>query len=118
MTIGIRVRLRNGHNKGSMSGSNVEKTSEQTRGREIKHTTRGRGKKDKSCDAIANMEARLAKVELAMANTREGVDLIKQGMEKDLEDLREWIQDLREGMLVSKFSQCRTRSLCLSKKRS
>ena len=72
-----------------MSGSNVEKTSEQTRGREIKHTTRGRGKKDKSCDAIANMEARLAKVELAMADTQEGVDLIKQGMEKGLEDLRE-----------------------------
>ena len=35
------------------------------------------------------MEAGLAKVELAMANTREVVDLIKQGMEKGLEDLRE-----------------------------
>ena len=34
------------------------------------------------------MEAGLAKVELAMANTREVVDLIKQGMEKGLEDLR------------------------------
>ncbi|KAL6312372.1 hypothetical protein AAG906_008044 [Vitis piasezkii] len=31
----------------------------------------GRGKKDKSCDAVANMEARLAKMELAMADTRE-----------------------------------------------
>ena len=47
------------------------------------------------------MEARLAKVELAMANTREGVDLIEQGMEKGLEDLREQIQDLREGVLGS-----------------
>ncbi|RVX00152.1 hypothetical protein CK203_026596 [Vitis vinifera] len=47
------------------------------------------------------MEARLAKVELAMADTREGVDLIEQGMEKGLEDLREQIQDLREGVLVS-----------------
>ena len=35
------------------------------------------------------MEAGLAKVELAMANTQEVVDLIKQGMEKGLEDLRE-----------------------------
>ena len=47
------------------------------------------------------MEARLAKVELAMTDTREGLDLIEQGMEKGLEDLREQIQDLREGMLVS-----------------
>ena len=53
-------------------GSNVEETSEQTRGREIEPTTRGRGGKNKSCDAIANMEARLAKVELAMVDTREG----------------------------------------------
>ncbi|RVW76416.1 hypothetical protein CK203_056599 [Vitis vinifera] len=57
--------------------------------------------KDKSPDAITNMEARLAKVELAMADTREGVDLIEQGMEKGLEDLREQIQDLREGVLGS-----------------
>ncbi|RVW37374.1 hypothetical protein CK203_087731 [Vitis vinifera] len=84
-----------------MSGSNVEETSEQTRGREMEHTTRGRGRKDKSRDALANMEARLAKVELAMADTREGVDLIEQGMEKGLEDLREQIQDLREGVLGS-----------------
>ncbi|KAL6315224.1 hypothetical protein AAG906_037456 [Vitis piasezkii] len=46
------------------------------------------------------MEARLAKVELAMADTREGLDLIEQGMEKGLEDLREQIQDRREGVLV------------------
>ncbi|RVW87737.1 hypothetical protein CK203_043992 [Vitis vinifera] len=84
-----------------MSGSNVEKISEQTRGRETEPTARGRGKKDKSHDALANIEARLAKVELAMADTREGVDLIKQGMEKGLEDLREQIQDLHEGVLGS-----------------
>ncbi|KAL6326640.1 hypothetical protein AAG906_009766 [Vitis piasezkii] len=60
-----------------------------------------RGKKDTSRDVVANMEARLAKVELAMADTREGVDLIEQGMEKGLEDLREQIQDLREGVLGS-----------------
>ncbi|RVW13292.1 hypothetical protein CK203_103430 [Vitis vinifera] len=47
------------------------------------------------------MEAMLAKVELAMADTRERVDLIEQGMEKGLVDLREHIQDLREGMLAS-----------------
>ncbi|KAJ9693691.1 hypothetical protein PVL29_009579 [Vitis rotundifolia] len=81
-----------------MSGSNMDETSEQTRGRETEPTARGRGRKDKSRDAISNMEARLAKVELAMADTREGVDLIEQGLEKGLEDLREQIQDLREGV--------------------
>ena len=35
------------------------------------------------------MEARLAKVELAMVDTREDVDLIEQSMEKGLENLRE-----------------------------
>ena len=84
-----------------MSGSNVEDTSEQTRGRDMEHTARGRGKKDKSHDVVANMETRLAKVELAMANTREGLDLIEQGIEKGLEDLRKQIQDLREMVLVS-----------------
>ncbi|KAJ9689560.1 hypothetical protein PVL29_014977 [Vitis rotundifolia] len=84
-----------------MSGSNMDETSEQTRGRETEPTARGRGRKDKSRDAISNIEARLAKVELAMADTREGVDLIEQGMEKSLEDLRDQIQDLREGMLSS-----------------
>ncbi|RVW89573.1 hypothetical protein CK203_043559 [Vitis vinifera] len=47
------------------------------------------------------MDARLAKMELAMANTRVGVDLIEQGMEKGLEDLREQIQDLCERVLGS-----------------
>ena len=74
-----------------MSGSNVEETSEQTRGKELEHTARGRGRKDKSRDALTNMEVRLAKVELAMADTHEGVDLIEQGMEKGLEDLKEQI---------------------------
>ena len=57
----------NGH-KGSMSGSNVEDTtSEQTHGRETAPVTRAR--KEKSRDAIATMEARLAKLEVAMADT-------------------------------------------------
>ena len=74
-----------------MSGSNVEETSEQTRGREAEPTARGkgRGKKDTSRDVVANMEARLAKMELAMVDTRERLDLMKQGMENGLEDLRE-----------------------------
>ena len=84
-----------------MSGSNVDETSEQTRGREIEPTAWGRDRKDKSHDAIPNMETRLAKVELAMVDTQEALDLIEQGMEKRMKDLREQIQDLLERMLVS-----------------
>ena len=79
----------------------MEETSEQTRGKETESAARGRDRKDKSHDAIANMEARLAKVELAMADTREGLDLIEQGMEKGLKDLKKHIQDLCERVLVS-----------------
>ena len=79
----------------------MEETSEQTRGRETEPTAWGRGKKDKSHDAITNMEARLAKVELAMTDTQKWMDLIEQGMEKGLEDLREHIQNLCEGVLGS-----------------
>ena len=69
----------------------MDETSEQTLRRETKPDAQGKGRKDKSHDALANMEARLAEVELAMANTQEGVDLIEQGMQKDLKDLREQI---------------------------
>ena len=69
MISGIRVWLQNGHSKGSMSGYNVEETSEQTCGRETEPTTRGRRRKDKPHDVIANMKARLAKMELAMVDT-------------------------------------------------
>ena len=69
MIVGIGAQLRNRHSKGSMLGSNVDETSEQTRVREIEPATWGNNRKDKSHDAIANMEARLAKVELAMADT-------------------------------------------------
>ena len=77
MTVGIRARLQSRHSKRSMLGSNIEDASEQTHGRETEPTARGMGKKDKSLDPIANMEARLAKVELAMVDTREDVDLIE-----------------------------------------
>ena len=89
MTVGIRVWLRSGHSKGSMSGSTMDETNEQTHGKETKPATRGKGRKDKSRDVIANMEARLAKLQLAMADTRERLDLIEQGIEKGIKDLRE-----------------------------
>ena len=77
MIVGIRAQLRSRHSKGSMLGSNVDETSEQTCVRETEPATWGNGRKDKSHDAIVNMEARLAKVELAMADTWERLDLIE-----------------------------------------
>ena len=72
-----------------MLGSNMEETNEQTRRRETEPTIQGRGRKDKSHDTVANMDARLAKVELVMADTREELDLIEQGMAKGIKDLKE-----------------------------
>ena len=66
-----------------MSRSNVDDASEQTHGRETEPIARGMGENDKSRDVVANIEARLA-----MANTREGLDMIEQGMKKDIEDIR------------------------------
>ena len=74
-----------------MSGFNVDEISKQNCGRETEPAAWGKGKKDKSRDVVANMEARLAKVELAMIDTREGLDLIEQGMENGINDLREHI---------------------------
>ena len=90
MIVGIRVWLRNGHSKGNMLGSKMDETNEQTHGKETKPAARSKGRKDKSCDVVVNMEARLAKVELAMADTRERLDLIEQGIEKGIKDLREY----------------------------
>ena len=48
-------------------------------------------------DVIASMDEILTKVELVIANTLEGMDLIGQSIEGSLKDLREHIQDLKEG---------------------
>ncbi|RVW74409.1 hypothetical protein CK203_058188 [Vitis vinifera] len=63
--------------------------SRTSKSRETEPAALGKDKKDKSRDALANMEARLA-----MVDTRDGVDLIEQGMKKGLKNLREQIQDL------------------------
>ena len=60
-----------------MSGSNVDEISKQTRRKKTEPAAWGRGRKDKSHDALANIEARLAKVKVAMVGTQERVDLIK-----------------------------------------
>ena len=82
-----------------MAGSHVEEGGEQVRGKDSSPSTRGR--KDKSRDAISSLEGRFVRLELGMADTKEGMDLLEQSMEKAVEDLKVQIQDLQEGMQSS-----------------
>ena len=54
-----------------------------------------RGTKDKYRDAISSFEGRIFKLELGVADTKEGTDLLEQNMEKSLEDLKVQIQDIQ-----------------------
>ena len=53
-----------------MASSRVEDVSEQVWGEDINPSTQGRGKKEKSCDTVANMEASLLVVTLEPGPTR------------------------------------------------
>ena len=82
-----------------MAGSHVEEGGEQVRGKDSGPSTRGR--KDKSRDAISSLEGRFVMIELGVADTKKGMDLLEQSMEKAVEDLKVQIQDLQEGMQSS-----------------
>ena len=101
MTVGIRASVATcGSNlEDTMANSQVEGIVEQVRGRDVDPVAlKGRGKKDKSRDPIASLEGLVTCLEVAMADTKEGVDLMEQSMEKAVEDLKVQIQDLQEGM--------------------
>ena len=82
-----------------MTGFHVEEGGEQVRGKDSSPSTWGR--KDKSRDAISSLEGRFVRLELGVADTKEGMDLLEQSMEKVVEDLKVHIQDLQEGMQSS-----------------
>ena len=82
-----------------MAGSHVEEGGEQVRGKDSGPSTWGR--KDKSRDAISSLKGRFVRLELGVADTKEGKDLLEQSMEKAVEDLKVQIQDLQEGMQSS-----------------
>ena len=82
-----------------MAGSHVEEGGEQVRGKDSSLSTRGR--KDKSRDAISSLKGRFVRLELGVADTKEGMDFLEQSMEKAVEDLKVQIQDLQEGMQSS-----------------
>ena len=82
-----------------MAGSHVEEGGEQVRRKDSGPSTRGR--KDKSRDAISSLEGGFVRLELGVADTKEGMDFLEQSMEKVVEDLKVQIQDLQEGMQSS-----------------
>ena len=82
-----------------MVGSHVEEGGEQVRGKDFGPSTRGR--KDKSRDAISSLEGRFVRLELGVADAKEGMDLLEKSMVKVVEDLKVQIQDLKEGMQIS-----------------
>ena len=82
-----------------MAGSHVEEGGEQVQGKDSGPSTRGR--KNKSRDAISSLKGRFVRLELGVADTKEGMDLLEQSMEKAVEDLKVQIQHLQEGMQSS-----------------
>ena len=58
-----------------MVGSHVEEGGEQVRGKDSGPSTRGR--KDKSHDAISSLEGQFVKLELGVADAKEGMDLLE-----------------------------------------
>ena len=77
-----------------MAGSHVEEGGEQAG-----PSTRSRN--DKSRDAISSLEGRFVRLELGVADTKEGMDYLEQSMEKAVEDLKVQIQDIQEEMQSS-----------------
>ena len=100
MIVGIRasVVMCGSNLEDMMASSHVEEVSEQVRGRDLYPPAKGRGKKDKSRDPLMSLDGRVTRLEVAMADTKEGMDLMDQSMEKAVEDLKVQIQNLQEGM--------------------
>ena len=100
VTVGIRASVVTcgSYLEDTMSSFHVEEVAKQLRGRDLDPPAKGRGKKDKSRDPLTSLDSRVTRLEIAMADTKEGVDLMEQSMEKAVEDLKVQIQDLQEGM--------------------
>ncbi|GMP83402.1 hypothetical protein CsSME_00037328 [Camellia sinensis var. sinensis] len=77
-----------------MSSGIEETVTEQARGREPM-----KERKDKSRDAMTAMETRLAKVELAVGNSGERLDVLEQSLEQEVEVLKGKIKELHDSML-------------------
>ncbi|KAL5826612.1 hypothetical protein ACOSQ4_018409 [Xanthoceras sorbifolium] len=84
-----------------MAGVEEVVVQEPSRGRDANPS---RSRKDKSRDAASILESRLARIELAIADSRERLDVLEQCVERDIGDLKERIEDLRGDMQFSSTS--------------
>ena len=100
MTVGIRASVATcGSNlEDMMASSHVEEVAEQVQGRDLNPPAKGKGKKDKSRDPLTSLDGQVTRLKVTMADTKEGMNLMEQSMEKAVEDLKVQIQDLQEGM--------------------
>ncbi|KAL5808962.1 hypothetical protein ACOSQ3_029653 [Xanthoceras sorbifolium] len=78
-----------------MAGVEEVVVQEPSRGRDANPS---KSRKDKSRDAASILESRLARIELAIADSRERLDVLEQCVERDIGDLKERIEDLRGDM--------------------
>ena len=68
--------------KDTMAGSHVEEVCEQVRGRDLDPPAKGEGGRDESRDALTSLDNSVARLKVAIANTKGGMDLMEQSMEK------------------------------------
>ena len=81
-----------------MTDSHVEEVCEKVRGRDLDSPAKGRGKKDKSHDTLTSLDGRVPRLDVAMTDNKEGMDLMEKSMEKAVKYLKVQIQNLQEGM--------------------
>ena len=86
-----------------MAGSHVEEGGEQVRGKDSGPSTQGR--KDKSRDAISSLKGRFVRLELGMANTKEGMDLLEH-----IQIHRCRSKTFKRGCKARRFMRCHTRT--------
>ena len=92
-----------------MAGSHVEGGGEQVRGKDSGPSTRGR--KDKSRDAISSLEGRFVRLELGVADTKEGMDLFwSKAWRRPWRISRCRSKNFKRGCKARRFMGCHTRS--------
>ena len=91
-----------------MAGSHVEEGGEQVWGKDSGPSTRGT--KDKSRDAISSLEGRFIRLELGVADTKEGMDFLEQRMERPWRISRCRSKTFKRGCKARRFMRCHTRN--------
>ena len=84
------------------------KVGEQVRGKDSGPSTRGR--KDKSHDAISSLKGRFVRLELGMADTKEGMEFWSKAWRRSWRISRCRSKTFKRGCKACRFMRCHTRS--------